>query len=303
MKQNKITTINGAINSAQLILTGIAEVGIGITLTYNPQADLNTDLVNAIMARGNHEQAKLVKATRRNALVDEINRTQKFVRATRDLFKMLWGNDYSQLFTALGFQGDLSVSDSIEDLVGMLIAIKTHLTNNPTQELGTLVTAAHAQSLLDALNVAQGALASQEGEIETLMAVRDGKFEILRKRLSDVYQELRMQLDPLDGRWLKLGLNMPGADETPDKVEGVQVTLIGATAAAVKWDAAVRAAYYRVWYRLHGATGDYIAAGSPADLDFTIENLPAASAIDIVVTAVNTGGESPLSEVMTIATH
>jgi hypothetical protein len=40
-----------------------------------------------------------------------------------------------------------------------------------------------------------------------------------------------------------------------------------------------------------------------ADLDFTIENLPTGAAIDIVVTAVNYGGESPVSEVITITTH
>ncbi len=43
---------------------------------------------------------------------------------------------------------------------------------------------------------------------------------------------------------------------------------------------------------IHGADGDYTAVGSPADLDFTIEHLPANSAVDVVVTAVNNGGES-----------
>jgi len=303
MKQKQIFTIAAATDTADMILAGITEVGAGITLTYNPQDDIHTDLVNAIMARGTHEQAKQVKATRRNALVDEINRTQKLIRVTRDFFKMIWGNDYSQLFTALGFQRDLVVPDSLEDLIGMLIAIKTHLTNNPTQEVGTIVTAANAQVLLDALIAAQAAIGAQDVVIGTTMEVRDEKFEALRKRISAVYQELRMQLGPLDQRWGNFGFNMPGADETPDKVEGLKVTLIGPTAAATKWEASARAQYYRVWMKVHGAEGDYVAVGAPADLDFTIENLPANSTIDIIVTAVNNGGESPVSDVITITTH
>jgi hypothetical protein len=75
------------------------------------------------------------------------------------------------------------------------------------------------------------------------------------------------------------------------------------TAAAVKWNTAARAEYYRVWIKVHGSTEDYAAVGSPADLDFTNENLPASSTIDIVVSAVNNGGEFAVSEVITVTTH
>ena len=303
MKQDKVTTINGAINFAQLIIAGISEVGTGITTTYNPESDINADLVNAIMARGNHEQAKQVKATRRNALVDEINRTQKFIRATRDVYKMIWGNEYSPLFTALGFQGDLIVPDSLEDLIGMLIAIKAHLTSNPTQEVGTLITAAHAQTLIDALTAAQQAVVAQDVVIGTMMDIRDEKFEALKKRISNVYQELRMQLAPLDQRWGNFGFNMPGADATPEMPTGLLATLIGPTAVALKWEAAERAAYYRVYKKVTGVDEQFVAVGSPADLDFTIEGLPAGATVEIQITAVNTGGESSRTEAVTVIMH
>lgn len=80
-------------------------------------------------------------------------------------------------------------------------------------------------------------------------------------------------------------------------------SLIRPTAAAVKWDASARAQYYRVWSKVHGTEGENIAAGLPADLDFTIENLPANSLIDIIVTAVNSGGESATSNAPTFPTH
>ena len=304
MKQKQINTITGAITSAQMIILGITELGATVTLTRNPKSEIVDELTNTIMACGNLEQAKQVKATRRNALVDSINDSQKYIRVVRDFLKSIFGNTYTDLWTALGFSNDsLAVSDLPEDLIRLLLAIVAHLTNNPSLEVGTVITAARAQALHDALVAAKHALESQEANVNMAMIERDAKYSVLRKRISNVYQELLMELDDLDPRWKKFGFNIPGADETPEQVTGVKVTLIGPTAAAVKWEAAQRASYYRVWMKLHGTEGDYTPAGSPADLDFTIENLPANSQIDIVVTAVNNGGESPVSEVITITTN
>ena len=304
MKQNKIYTINAAVLSVQSIVAGITEVGAGITLPHNPTADINADLVNLITARNNLEQAKQIKADRRETFVEAMKEVKNFMRGTRDLFKLSWGTTYSDRFTALGFTKDsLELPDTIEDTLGMLQSMKGQFTANPTQELPPLFTATRAQELQDSLLTANNAIGLQEAEIQSLMQVRDEKFDTICRRIGSVYQELRMQLGPLDARWLKFGFNMPGADETPEQVTGVKVTLIGPTAAAVKWQAAERASYYRVWMKVHAAEGAYTAVGSPGDLDFTIENLPANTAIDIVVTAVNNGGESPVSEVITITTQ
>ncbi len=302
MKQKQINSITGAIDSAQMIILGTTELIASVHLLRNPKNDVVTELTNTIMACGNLEQAKQVKATRRTALFEAITDSQKFIRMVRDFLKSIFGNLYTDLWTALGFNNSLAVSNLPDELKRMLLAIIAHLTNNPSLEVGTIITAARAQELHDALMNAQHALASQEANVSMAMDDRDAKYNILRKRISNVYQELLMELDPLDPRWKKFGFNIPGADETPEQVTGLKVTLIGPTAAAVKWEASARAAYYRVWTKIHGSEGDYVAMGSPGDLDFTIENLPANSTIDIVVTAVNNGGESSVSDVITITT-
>jgi hypothetical protein len=84
--------------------------------------------------------------------------------------------------------------------------------------------------------------------------------------------------------------------------ENLHVTLIGNTAAALKWDAAPRAEYYRVWKRVVGADEELVAVGSPADVDFTIEALPGNVEIEIAVSAVNNGGESAVGEVTRVRT-
>ncbi len=53
------------------------------------------------------------------------------------------------------------------------------------------------------------------------------KFDLLRKTNTDVYRELCMQLDPLDQRWMKFGFNDLGANQSPEQVTDVKVTLIG----------------------------------------------------------------------------
>ncbi len=304
MKQVKIQTITGAVNAAQMINLGITELGVSVHLPRNPQVEIVEELTNTIMACGSYEQSKQVKGARRNALVDAINESQKFIRTVRDFLKTVFGNDASDLWTVVGFpSSSIEIPDLPEDLKRILLAMVSHLTANPSLELGTVVTAARAQAMHDALQAAQHALMSQEADVETLMNARDQKYEILRKRISDVYQELRMELDPLDPRWLKFGFNMPGADETPEMPTGLLATLIGPTAVALKWEAAERAAYYRVYKKVTGVDQDYVAVGSPADLDFTIENLPAGATVEIQITAVNTGGESSRTEAVTVVMH
>jgi fibronectin type 3 domain-containing protein len=82
----------------------------------------------------------------------------------------------------------------------------------------------------------------------------------------------------------------------------VIAVLIGPNAVAVKWTGAARAEYYRVWKKVVGVDEEFIALNSPHDLDYTIEGLPANATVQIVVTAVNNGGESAKSEVVTVTT-
>jgi len=305
MKQLKITTIAGLINQGGVLVGAATDLGAILDLHHNDKDKINEDLTNLIMAVGGHEQAKADLYDRRTALKTTASTTRTHLRKGRDVLKPFFGYTYSNLWTQLGYSNDsLEITDKPEDQQAMLQALRTYYTSHPTFEVPLLnLTAAHTDAVILALRAAQNAVAAQETAVETAMNIRDEKAAAMRTRVSMVVDELSQVLGPLDPRWLTFGLNMPGADETPDQVTGVKVTLIGPTAAAMKWNASARAQYYRVWMKVHGADGDYLAVGSPADLDFTIENLPANSTIDIVVTALNDGGESPVSEVVTITTH
>jgi hypothetical protein len=304
MQQKKIKTINDATDMAQSILAGITEVGATIALPHNPSADITFDLNNLITERGNFEQAKQIKATRRQTLKQAMEEVKKNLRVTRDIFKLAWGNSYSDMFTALGFQNDeLRVPTKVADQQGMLQAIKAHLTANPTHEVPPLVTATGAQDLFDMLVSASNSLKSQESEIKARMNVRNEKFKTLKKRISNVFAELSVQLTPLDPRWKKFGFEMPGTEVTPETPVNLVAVLIGPTVAAMKWDAAARAGHYRVYKKVIGVDEKPVPVGSAADIDFNLENLPPGSTVEIYVSAVNGAGESPLSAKVTVLTH
>ena len=57
-----------------------------------------------------------------------------------------------------------------------------------------------------------------------------------------------------------------------------------------------------MWKKVNAVDEAIVAVGSPADLDFAIEGLPANSTIQFAVSAMNNGGESVLSPVVTVVT-
>ncbi|MBA4146865.1 MAG: fibronectin type III domain-containing protein [Verrucomicrobia bacterium] len=124
----------------------------------------------------------------------------------------------------------------------------------------------------------------------------------MRLRIRATISALAQELDSLDMRWDAFGLNQPGLKARPDRPEGVTAILIGPNAISVKWKRSARAEYYRVRRRVNGVDEIMVAVGRPGDLDFTLENLPSNSVIEITVSAVNNGGESVQSEVVILAT-
>lgn len=93
-----------------------------------------------------------------------------------------------------------------------------------------------------------------------------------------------------------------GAKAIPAVPQNVIATLIGATSVSLKWDASARAAYYRVWKKVVGVDEEYLPVGSPGDRDFTLEGLPANAQVELLVSAVNNGGESQKSTLAVVQT-
>ena len=303
MQQPTVKNMNGAITMIQQLADGVG-ANPALNMVHNTKPVLLAKRQEAVNARNNYDLSKQSLRIVRNALEQSRLKSRAMIMLGRDILKPNFGDEFNENWLMLGFDGTLTTALTVDELVLQTEAFETFFTANPTLEVASKeITAAKAQELHDELVSGRQALNDKEAEVSQLMAARDAKFEELRKRIRFTIDELSGLLDPLDPRWKSFGLNIPGAEETPDVPTGVSVVLIGPNAAATKWEPSARADYYRVWMKIHGTEGEPTAVGSPADLDFTLENLPANTQVDISVSAVNAGGESALSEAITVTTH
>jgi hypothetical protein len=279
------------------------EHGPGIPLLQNTAANIGTDADALATARNHYEQGKVVLTAHRETLASVLLTVRLFLTLGRDLLKPLLGMRYSSAYTVLGFVGAGSIPYTAEELLPILQAYKAYFEANPAHENPLAhITAVRAEELYQQLLGASSDVALQKTEVQTLIQTRNAAASRLRKRLRSLISEVAMHLGPMDPRWIAFGFNRPGAEPTPQIVEGVSVALIDATAAAVHWNPSAYAGHYRVWTKVIGIDERPEAVGSPTDTDFMIEHPPRGVTIEIYVSAVNGAGESPLSQKVTIVT-
>ncbi len=295
---------NGVLAQAIKSENGLAEHELPIGIKHITAAMLSALRMAAILAINAFETGKQTLRTRYAALQEAVAEARAFAMLARDNLKPTFGSVYTESWDITGYVGSLSTPYSVEELLMLMLALKNFFTANPTLEVASRnVTAAQAQAVYDALSAASGAVNNQEATLIGLKTDQDAKVDAVAKALRDLINELGTLIGSMDPRWKAFGFNLPGAEETPDTVTGVIATLIGPTAIALKWDAAARAQYYRVFKKVVGVDEEFIAVGSPADLDFTLEGLPTNATVEIQISAVNDGGESQRTASVTVVTH
>jgi len=304
MKNIIIQTYNGALALATSLIKGVNKHGLAAKVKQNTEDVITADRTAAVTAADTLDVGRQLARTLRVTFFAARSEARRLAMLARDILKPIFGNEYNESWDITGFVGSIGIPKDILELEQLLEKLKLFFAANPQYEVAVReVTSAKFAALFTALSEARMAVAEQDAVVQQLTVVRDNAFTTLRKRMRGLIDELTLLLDPMDPLWLAFGLNRPGADETPEAPTGLMATLVSATTAALKWTVPPRTEYFRVWQKIHGSDGDYVAVASPTDPDVTLETLPAASTIDIVVTALNNGGESAFSEVVTITTR
>ena len=295
--------MNGVLVQSVSAEKGATEHGVTINLTHITAGFLLVSRQAAIAARELYENAKQLLRENRTALGQEVVPARAFATLVRDNLKPTLGSDYSEIWDRTGFVGSLAVPYTSDEVMMLMQSLAGFFTANPALEFAARnITAAQASALYIALETATGVVITQETVVGNLLADRDAKFETLRKALRDLINELSALIEPLDQRWKSFGFNLPGAEETPDVPINLHATVSGASA-SLKWPTTPRANYYHVWKRVIGADHELVAVGNPSDPDFTFNDLPPNAQVELAISAVNTGGESAQSEIVTITTH
>ena len=258
-----------------------------------------TDMTAADTA---YEAAKADQASAQSAF--DVAQVASRVHATtvRDLFKRRFGTKYSQAWNQLGFNGGVNVPKTIPGLLDVLTSTGGYLTNHADQGNADLnVTAAGTNALRADLLARRTAVDVKKSARGTAYKARSQKAEKARRLLRGLIEDLKQAIDPLDERWVEFGLNRPGAKQIPDVPENVTAVLQGNNV-TLHWGATPRAEYFRVWKKVNGVDEELLVVGTRAELDFALAGLPSNSTILFGISAVNNGGESAVSELVTVVT-
>ncbi len=300
MKQIVIQSIGTGLTVLGKAIDGVTLHGATLGLTRNPVAAMTAERNTLIAQRTAHEVAKAALALERLNRDSQMETVRSFAVLTRDILKPHFGSKHNASWTAAGFINSLTVPRDPDKVVLVVDTISEFLTGRPDLENAALsVTAAQADVLAADLLAVQNTVKQKDVITRNALELRNVKFKAVRTRIIDLTKELALVLTPLDNRWLDFGLNRPGQLVTPAVPGKVSVAVSG-NSATVKWQASARAQYYRVWKKVIGVDEDYSPVGSPTDLDFAMGDLPAGTQIEIVVSAVNSGGESQKSQKVTI---
>jgi hypothetical protein len=304
MKQELKLNVPGLLAFSTIAANGAQTLGAAIGLKQNTEADILADRASLVTARDNYEEGKLQLNDLREVVHEKLAEGITYGTVFRDLLKPRFGAKYSNAYQAIGLQGSMGMPRSVAKLTPVLEAIRAFMQAHEDMQNEPLnLTPAYVTTLLGDINTANNAVVTKNTSVKALLKVRRTAETKLTQRLRGLANELAQLIEPTDVRWLSFGFNLPGAIETPDKVENLQVALIGPTAVAMRWDAAARADYYRVWKKVLGVDEQPVAVGTPADVDFTLEGLPPGATVEIYVSAVNPGGEGQLSQKVTVVTH
>ncbi|MSU61586.1 MAG: fibronectin type III domain-containing protein [Pedosphaera sp.] len=114
--------------------------------------------------------------------------------------------------------------------------------------------------------------------------------------MSGLVGELKQRIGPDDPRWRDFGLNMPGSRSTPQVPENLTAVSYGPGQILATCDEAPRATRYRFYTQISLEQPEPVFAGHSPLPSLVITDLEPDQLYQVFVSAVNEGGESPLSE-------
>jgi hypothetical protein len=303
MKQEQVQSVFQALHKSDVAGAAATEHGAAIGLTRNTAAPIAVERAGLVTKHHQYETTTQVMVLRRTALQAVLLLVFAYVMLVRDFLKIRHGNQHSQKWIGTGFPHSLTIPRTVAGLKFVLEAQVTYFTDNPTHGSVDLnISADRALSFLDDLRNAEAAVNSQKAVVGAAKEARDAAFTTMRNRLRALFKELSALLDPMSNLFLTFGFNKPGALAIPAIPKNVIAVLLGNNSISVEWDAAARAERYRIWVKVHGVDTDFVLRDTWEELAYLHNDVPANTKVEIAVSAINNGGESARSEVVSVTT-
>ena len=300
MKQKQIRTTTEALNGITKAIGGATEHGAAIGLAQYTAASLTAKKTSLVNAENAVDEAKAELATRQSTQASVLLTAIAFITLARDMLKPRLGKKRSTAWEAVGFSSFI-LPRNVAQAKFKLQKLVTFLTANPDAESAERnITAVRAQALLDDLIAKENAVTAQRTAVGNALKAKNSALNVVIRAIGGLVSELRGLLSPTDMIYLSFGLNKPGAKAIPSIPANLIAVLVGPSAIALKWDRSERAERYRIYKKVVGVDDALIAVESREDLDFVLEGLPSGKTIQLALSAVNDGGESQLSETVSV---
>ena len=304
MKQVMPRSLTALLARGEEAIGGLDQFGAALNLSRVTKPIVTAKVGALRNKRDAYDTGTLTVKGSRSVLNLTVKSAVDYMQTSRDSLKRRLGKEHNLAWVPAGFPSGFSVSSNPAKLQERVYSMATFLAANPTFEVPDLdVTAVRGETLFNDLKAARNSVNLKVTELGDLRTARNSASKELDSALRQLVSELSLAISPLDERWTAFGLNKPGVLATPDVPQNITAVLIGNNAAAVKWNRAPRAEHYRVWMKVNGVDQELVATGSPNDTNFTIEGVPANATIEIAVSAVNNGGESAVSQIVSVVTH
>jgi hypothetical protein len=127
-----------------------------------------------------------------------------------------------------------------------------------------------------------------------------GSLKALRKRVRGLITELDTLLSDDDARWHEFGLSRPSDPDTPERVEGLELTPNLPGKVMARWDRAPRASRYRIFKQVLTVDPEPVNVETVHDTQFMLEGLHSGKTVRIHVISANDAGEAPASETVDV---
>lgn len=254
-----------------------------------------------MLAQDEYQAARAGLVTASQSRKDATAAASEFCYTVRDVLTFYFGRRYSNQWLAAGWEDNTRIPEKYSELFALANRIVNFFTLNPAKENTTLgVTAAHAQTLVTAMQTTDQGYSDAQAFSFIKRDIRDAKFTAMQKRLRNLCRELAQHFEDLDPRWLWFGFNMPGAPTTPAVPENLVAAPLSGARLQLSCDPSVGATSYRFYAQRPILDPVPLPVGTSYEPLLITDPLTPGQEYLVYVTASNEGAESALSEPVTV---
>ncbi len=283
---------------------GLTEHAVAINVKQNTFAATRADLDALLAARNATQAADGAKPDAYTQLRTAESNAKGFLARAIKLFSITLGDQWSDAWLATGLPDHkVGIPGTQDARFAATGSIRAYLAANPSMENAdpnVNVTAALGDTLYEAFSDKRHAVDNAVSACADAHRTLDEKKLKFSERYRATIEELDKLLSDDDPKWYDFGLHRPSDPSVPGVPSNVHATPLSGGHVLVVLAGARRANSFDYYKKVIGTDAAPVKVTNSPATQYTIDNLPAGSTVEITVTGVNAGGEGRPSTPVTV---